>query len=333
MNRGEVQECVEQQFPGFHCKSHMAQLYRNSRIFILDLHRGHSHEKIVVKIARNYHPDQVAYEFENLSRFYRECIDPQISSPEPLFVDAEKGILAMRYVEGIHLAHMLHEIRPVSRECLDQAVDLSAQALARFHSIFCWPDDEPITSDSSEAEYDINSCLTEGLTRIGDCNLQTRVTPYFDFTSWNIIIKNRCAGNGSIGTGDMLLYLIDFPRLNYVCTPHLDLARFRFGLELVKQFPPAKFLGINRWDVDRLFDRFLNGYCQRVGVAPNEDDLWLIGRARDANIRRAQDLARKAKFGLQPRLERAYLNTFSREWLDQKGKHAQWPGIGLAKKA
>lgn len=333
MNRCEVQKCIEQQFPGFQCESHMAQLYRNSRIFILDLHKGQNREKIVVKIARNYNPSQVDFEFENLSRFYRECKDSQISSPEPLFVDAEKGILAMRYVVGINLAHMLHEVRPVSRECLNQAVDLSAHALAKFHTIFCWPEDEPITFDPTEAEYDINLCLTEGLTRIGDCNLQTRVTPYFDFTSWNIIIKNRCAGNGFIGTGDMLLYLIDFPRLNYICTPHLDLARFRFGLELVKQFPPAKFLGINRWDVDQLFDRFLNGYCQRMGVAPNDDDIWLIGLARNANISRARDITRKAKFGWQPRIENAYLKTFSRDWLDQKGKHAQWPGMGRAEKA
>ena len=115
----------------------------------------------------------------------------------------------------------------------------------------------------------------------------------------------------------MMLYLIDFPRLDYVCTPHLDLARFRFGLELVKQFPPAKFFGLNRWDVDSLFERFIAIYCREMHVALSQDDLWLIARARKAYIRRAQDLARKGRCGLQPKLERAYLQTFSQQWLDQ----------------
>jgi len=190
-----------------------------------------------VKLSRNFTPRQVALEFENLSRFHWGCKDPQISSPEPLFLDPEKGILAMRYVDGT---------------ILSRAVDLSAAALARFHRIFCWPEDEPITIDPTVLEEDLNQCIVENRERIDDCNLQLRVTPFFDFTSWNIMIEE----SGS------KLYLIDFPRLNYVFTPHLDLARFRFGLELVKQFPPAKFLGINRWDADRLFDRFLAEYCR-----------------------------------------------------------------------
>ena len=131
----------------------------------------------------------------------------------------------------------------------------------------------------------------------------------------------------------MRLFLIDFPRVDYVCTPHLDLARFRFGLELIKQFPPAKFFGLNRWDVDSLYDRFLNGYCRKMHVALSQDDLWLIARARLANIRRAQDLARKGRCGWQPKLEQAYLQTFSREWLDQEDVFSRWPGTARAEKA
>ncbi len=332
MNSSEAQRYVERRFPGFTVKSHMPHPYRNSKIFIFDLRRGRSREKIAVKISRNYKPSQVALEFENLSRFYSDCKDPQISSPEPLFVDADRGILAMRYVEGISLSYMLHEIKPVSCEYLNRAIDLSAIALARYHNLFCWPEDKPFSFDSQAAECDINHFLAISRERIGECNLRARVTPFFDFTSWNIIINNGRTKRGLDGKDDMHLYLIDFPRLNYVCTPHLDLARFRFGLELVKQFPPAKFLGINRWEVDRLFDRFLSVYCRRIGVTPNRDDLRLIGMARDANIRRAQDLTRKAKFGWQPRIEKAYLRTFSREWLDQKGVFAQWPGSGRVEK-
>ncbi len=305
MKGSDVLKSVERQLPGTRVKGHRAYPYRNSKIFIIDLLQEGDSQRIVVKLSRNFTPQQVALEFENLSRFYWGCKDPQISSPEPLFLDQKKGILAMKYVEGTILSHMLHEIKPVSRDLLHRAVDLSAAALARFHCIFCWPEGEPISIDPTVLEEDLNQCIVENQERIDDCNLQLRVTPFFDFTSWNIMIEE----SGS------KLYLIDFPRVNYVFTPHLDLARFRFGLELVKQFPPAKFLGINRWDVDRLFDRFLAEYCRKMHVALNENDLRLIDCFRKANIRRSRDLKRKGRCGWQPRLEKAYLETFCREWL------------------
>ena len=284
MNRGEVQKYIEEWYPGFTVKCKKTILCRNSRIFMLDLCKGQTRDKIVVKISRNYQPREVDLEFANLSRFYYGCKDEAVSSPQPLFVDAEKGILAMSYVQGVNLAHMLHEIRPVSLQYLNSAADLSGIALAKFHTLFRRGDNEPVTIDTNAPEDDINQFLAESQERMGECNLKTMVTPFFDFTSWNIIIKND----------GMMLYLIDFPRIDYVCTPHLDLARFRFGLELVKQFPPAKFFGLNRWDVDSLFDRFLSGYCREMHVALSQDDLWLIARARKAYIIRAQDLARKA---------------------------------------
>jgi hypothetical protein len=305
MSSSDVLKSVERQFPGAKAKGRRAYPYRNSKIFIVDLLQNGDDQRIVVKLSRNYIPKQMALEFENLSRFYWGCRDQQISSPEPLFADPEKGILAMRYVDGTILSHMLHEIKPASGDFLNRAVDLSAAALARFHQLFCWPEGEPISIDPTALEDDLNQCILENKERIDDCNLQIRVTPFFDFTSWNIMI----AESGS------KLYLIDFPKLNYVFTPHLDLARFRFGLELVKQFPPAKFPGINRWDEDRLFDRFLAGYCRKMQVALNEYDLRLIACFRKANIRRSQDLKRKGRCGWQPRLEKAYLQTFCREWL------------------
>ncbi|MDD1750359.1 MAG: hypothetical protein LUO89_10845 [Methanothrix sp.] len=329
MNRGEVQEYIEERYPDFKVKSKMAAVCRNSRIFMLDLCKGQIREKIVVKISRNYQPREVALEFANLSRFYYGCKDEAISSPQPLFVDAEKGILAMSYVQGVNLSHMLHEIRPVSLQYLNCAVDLSAIALAKFHTLFS-RDDEKISIDSTAPEDDINQFLDESRSRMDGCNFKSMVTPFFDFTSWNILINDPIKNGQS--KRSMMLYLIDFPRRDYVCTPHLDLARFRFGLELVKQFPPAKLFGLNRWDVDSLFDRFLGGYCREMHVAPSQDDLRLIARARNANIRRAQDLARKGRCGWQPKLEQAYLQTFSRQWLSQGDVFSKWPRIGRPEK-
>lgn len=327
MNLSEVQKYLEERYPGFTTKSKMTIPYRNSRIFIIDLCQGPIRDKIIIKIPRNYHPREVAREFANLKCFYHRCKDETVSSPEPLFVDAEKGILAMRYVQGVNLSHMLHEIKPVSQQYLSHAADLSGIALAKFHTLFRRGEKEHISIDPNAHEDDINQFLSESQELMSDCNLKTMVTPFFDFTSWNIILKNDPLKRST------KLYLIDFPRRDYICTPHLDLARFRFGLELIKQFPPAKFFGLNRWNVDSFFNRFLGSYCCEMHVSPSQEDLWLIERARKANIRRAQDLTRKGKCGWQPKLEQAYLQTFSRHWLDQGDVLSKWPILGRTKKA
>jgi hypothetical protein len=331
MNRGEVQKYMEERYPGFTVKSKMPIPCRNSHIFVMDLCRGPIRDKIVVKISRNYQPREVALEHANLSRFYSGCKDGNVSSPKPLFADAENGILAMSYVQGVNLSHMLHEVRPASLQYLNSAIDLCAVALAKFHRLFRHGENEPFSIDSNAHENDINRFLAESQERLGECNLLTSVTPFFDFTSWNIIINSDHTKDAQSKNG-MMLYLIDFPRLDYVCTPHLDLARFRFGLELIKQFPPAKFFGLNRWDVDSLFDRFLGSYCRMMHVAPSQGDLELIARARKANIRRAQDLARKGRCGWQPKLEQAYFQTFSRQWLSQGDVFSKWPRMGRAEK-
>jgi hypothetical protein len=329
MNRGDVKRYIEERLPGSTVKSRMTIPCRNSRIFHMDLCQGQKLERIVVKISRNHRPQEVAMEYANLSRFYNATKPDAISSPRPLFVDEEKGMLAMSHVPGTNLAYMLHEVRPVGRDYLNHTVDLSAAALAEYHAIFRHKEGKSVTIDRAAPEDEINRLLTKNRSMIAECNLRTMVTPFFDFTPWNIII------DASPGSCDMVLYLIDFPRTDYICTPHLDLGRFRFSLELIKQFPPAKLLGINRWDVESTFDRFLCSYSQKMDVSLNADDLSLIARARDAYIRRAQDLSRKGRCGWQPKIEQAYLQTFSRAWLDQKGIFSRWPrkGQGQPEKA
>lgn len=302
-----ITRSVEQLFPGAQIKGCRLRPNKNSKIFILDLLQGDDCHRVVVKSSNAHNPVQVAREYSNLSHFCRDCRDSHISSPQPLFSDPEGGFFIMSYVDGINLSYMLHELRPSSRDYLESAIDLSAVALARFHCIFKKADDLPLTLDAASREEDLNRCIVENAGKISSCSLQLRVTPFFDFSSWNIMM----------GKAGSKLYLIDFPVTDYVFTPHLDLGRFRFGLELIKQYPPAKFLGINRWDVDDLYDRFLDRYCREMNVDPNEDDLRLINCFLKANIRRSQDLHRKGKYGWQSRLEKLYLQTFSGEWLKQ----------------
>jgi len=300
-----ITRSLQQLFPDAEIETYRVRPYRNSRIFILDLLQGDDRHRIVVKSSNTYNPIAVESEFRNLSRFRLGCKDGSVSSPQPLFADPENGFFIMSYINGINLSYMLHEMKPVGRDFLNHAAELSAVALARFHSIFRRPDDDPISADAASKEEDINRCIAENVERVSSCNLQHKVTPFFDFSSWNILLDKE----GS------KIYLIDFPRTDYVFTPHLDLGRFRFGLELIKQYPPAKFLGVHRWDVDALYGRFLDRYCCEMNIAPNEDDLRLINCFLRANVRRSQDLHRKGKYGWQSRLEKLYLQTFCSEWL------------------
>ncbi len=325
MDKGQVQSYLMERYPDRQVKCDSLRPHRNSWIYIFSLGSGRNREKIVVKIARNYQPRRVAKEYEGLARFYQACGHSHISSPQPLFVDPGRGIVAMKHVQGTILSYWLHEIRPVSIDCINRAVDLSAQALAKYHAIFRQPDGQPPSVDACAPEEDVNRFLEESREHIGDCNFRSKVTPFFDFTTWNMIVS------GSLP--DMKLYLIDFPRLEYVCTPHLDLSRFRFGLELIKQFPPARFSCFSRWDVDTLFDRFLAEYSRRINTSPNEADLLLISLGRKAYIKRAANLARKGDCGWQPKLEQAYLQAFSRQWLNQKGINSGWPAKRCAGKA
>jgi len=304
---GSITRSIERLFPDSQIKGCKMRPCKNSRIFILDLLQGDERHRVVVKSANSYSPRQVAREYDNLSLFSKNCKDPMVSSPQPLLVDPESGFFVMSYVDGTNLSYMLHELRPSSRDYLENAVELCALALARFHSIFQRADDEPLSVDPDSKEEDINRCMTENAGKISGCSLQIRVTPFFDFSSWNIMMAKE----------GLRLYLIDFPKTDCVFTPHLDLGRFRFGLELIKQYPPAKFIGFNRWDVDALYGRFLDRYCREVRVTPNEDDLRLINCFLRANIRRSQDLQRKSTAGWQSRLEKLYLQTFCREWLGQ----------------
>jgi hypothetical protein len=117
----------------------------------------------------------------------------------------------MDRLDAVTFGRLLHGLLPMSQERLDRAVDLSARALARCHTVFRLPDCTPLKADESAREGDINRCLleTEGLASASGLNI--RVKPFFDFSIWNIML------------GESKAYLIDFPNGSYVSSPHLDL--------------------------------------------------------------------------------------------------------------
>ncbi|HWQ18767.1 MAG TPA: hypothetical protein VN455_03245 [Methanotrichaceae archaeon] len=312
----EVIDRVEKLFPGAMVRRSRKIYNKNSQIHVLDVtgHEGRAGEKVAAKLFYNYQPQQVASEFMNLGHFYVSCRSDSISAPEPLYVHPEGGLMVMRYIEGTNLGWMLHGIRPADGQRLAEVMDLSAAALARFHRLFKMPGYGPMIIDSISKERDINACIECCRERAGSCSLDFRIRPFFDFSAWNIMVGPEARPR---------IYLIDFPKSDYLSTPHLDLGRFKFSLELIKQYPPSKIIGLNWWDASVLYDRFLSRYCQEMAVELSQEDHRLIECFKAANIRRSQDISRKSKFNWRSKLERFYLKTFSKAWLEsaKSGSH------------
>ena len=304
----EVIECVEGLFPGSVVRRSRKIYNKNSQIHVLNVAGGKgSADKVAAKLFYNSVPDQVSSEFINLGHFYVCCRSDGISAPEPLYVHPEKGLLVMRYIEGKNLGWMLHSPFPAGSQRLEEVFEKSAVALARFHNLFRMPGHSPMVIDTISKERDINACIESCRGRAGRCSLGFRVRPFFDFSAWNIMV-----GPGAHPG----IYLIDFPKSEYISTPHLDLGRFKFSLELIKQYPPSKMPGLDWWDASELYDGFLSRYCREIEVDLNVEDMRLIECFKAANIRRSQDISRKSKFNWRSRLERFYLKTFSKGWLE-----------------
>jgi len=305
----EIINSVEKLFPGAGVSRSRKIYNKNSQIHILDIkdREGKTREKVAAKLFYNYQPQQVASEFMNLGHFYVCCRSDSISAPEPLYVHPECGLMVMRYIEGTNLGWTLHGIRPIGGQRLDEIMDLSAVALARFHRLFKMPGHGPLVIDPLAKERDINACIDCSRERGDNYRLDFRIKPFFDFSAWNIMV-----GPGA----EPRIHLIDFPKSDYLTTPHLDLGRFKFNLELIKQYPPSKIIGLDWWDASALYDRFLSKYCLEMEVDPSLEDHRLIECFKAANIRRSQDISRKSKFNWRSKLERFYLKTFSKGWLE-----------------
>jgi hypothetical protein len=301
---GHVRRDLEHLFPGSDVVRLKKCFNRNSEIFLATIsEEGGKKRQIAAKCPRFLSQEQIAQEYSNLKQFYDSCPDQSVSAPRPIFLDSEDGILFMDRLDAVTFGRLLHGLLPMSQERLDRAVDLSARALARCHTVFRLPDSTPLKADESAREGDINRCLleTEGLASASGLNI--RVKPFFDFSIWNIML------------GESKAYLIDFPNGSYVSSPHLDLGRFKFSLEMAKQYPPSKFFRLDWWHIEPLWQRFFARYCLEMKLLPNARDALLVERFKAANIMRVMDLTRKDKFHWQSRLEKAYFKAFSSGWL------------------
>jgi hypothetical protein len=272
----------------------------HSEIFILNVEGdGELPQQVFVKYANSDSPQEITNQFKTQSEFHDRCAGEIVGAPRPLYLDSQEKMIVMEYIGGTSLKQALLKTRPGSFDWR-QLADWSATALSRFHQVFARGTDAPIRIDSPELEENVDGGAIAG--RLTGCNIQARAGQFVDFGAWNVIFHGRKPG----------VFLVDFPGAECICTPHLDLARFKFSLKVIKQYPQFRFIKMDWWHVDPFFDQFLRKYGDKTGVQPNQDDLGLIAWLEGEYGRRLSNIYRTSGLNVKLAAERLYMRNFTR---------------------
>jgi len=237
-----------------------------SEIYIIENRGKNAYpSKMVIKLCHTKTPSEVIAEFDALSRFNAKFDDGRIGVPKPLSVDPSSKAIVMEYADGISLKKLLLHLRSTRRGMALRVVELAAIALARFHRMSTEMIDKDLSVNSPFLANNLDLTRIEPL--IDSCNINLKIKSFIDFSAWNILVERRSAER---------ITLIDFPDNDSICTPHIDLARFKYSLDIVGLHPQFRFLGLRWWNPDDLQDRFLATYTNEMGVRANDGDRMLI---------------------------------------------------------
>jgi hypothetical protein len=220
--------------------------------------------EVLLKKYREKNTFDAKGEYFYLDSFYKRNTDAIVSSPVPVMMDADRQCMVIGFVPGHTVKTHLLRVFPDTMNPIDEYNDRSARALARFHSVFMEPRDREVHINSPLLANFGENEIRHYTTLVSECNVTARVQAFIDFSPQNLIINNS------------RIFLIDFPDRECICTPHLDIARWKFNLLFLKQFPRFRFLKLNWWDEDRLFQRFIRKYCSEMQVTFNEKDAQLV---------------------------------------------------------
>lgn len=261
----DIHTDLQQAFPGIEFRVLQKSNFFHSTIYRLTTtspYPGFPRE-VLLKKYRKKNTFDAQGEYFYLDSFYKKNTDTVVSSPLPIMMDADRQWMVIGFVPGQTVKTHLLKVLPAASD-IDEYNDRSAIALARFHSVFMKSRDTEVRINSpllgSFGEHETRNYTT----RVSGCEITAKVQAFIDFSPQNVIIH------------DSRIFLIDFPDRECICTPHLDIARWKFNLKFLKQFPRSRFLKLNRWDEDRLFQRFLRKYCSEMQVTFNENDVQLI---------------------------------------------------------
>lgn len=221
--------------------------------------------KLFVKFCKDSSSEKVIMEFKNQSLFYEKINCEHIRTPKPLKIDLENKLVIMEFVNGIELKKILLKYKYIDKQELDKLIKLSALMLARYHSLFSIGSDKPFVINNPDLKRELSFDYINNCVPVDKCLIDSKVRLFNDYTVWNIIVDKN-----------FNIYLVDFPGEECVFTPHLDLARFKYSLNIVKQYPQFRFLRRNWWNVEELFSTFLQQYCYATNKKFNNYDLLLI---------------------------------------------------------
>lgn len=270
--------------------------------------------KILVKYCKGLTIDQMNNEFYTQSMFYDKCKYDGVQVPKPLKIVPHKRFIIMQYLEGVNFGHKLLQMKSMDKDSLNESINLSAFTLARFHSMFTKEQSETeskaVPSLDNELNLEsVNLNLATLKSNFEDYALRRICKCYLDFTPRNIILLN---------SRELKIGLVDYPYREYVFTPHLDLARFRFSLRVMKQHPQFRFIKRDWWDSEEVFERFLRKYASESNTSPNEEDRVLIDWIETEYAKMLKSIYQETTGSLRINLERIYMKRFLGGYIERK---------------
>ena len=284
--------------PYLHLSKRINTFY--STILVLDTGQHLSPQKIVAKYCRLSKIGEVKEEYQNIVRFHENNKESLISCPRPIGFDDERKILFMEYVEGNNLKRFLLGLRPPKEFSLGESADLAALGLSQYHKISTCERGDPLDIDLSYFGEDIHFAIEED--RIKDRNLDFLVIPFLDYGVWNILISRNHESPGSRAT------IIDFPTRHFTFLPHIDLARMRFSLRILKLHPQFRLLGLSWWDIDEFYNTFIERYCQEIAIDMNATDRKIVDWLDGLYLQRILSIYARGRHRARLLLEGAYMS-------------------------
>jgi hypothetical protein len=260
--------------------------------------------KVVIKICRTKARAETLNEFESLREINRKIIDDKVKTPQPVGIDQENKAIVMEYIDGPSLKQILLRFRPPTDGFLEARVELAAIALTRFHKIMMVEDSEPYSIESPFLEKGLTLGPIENDLR--DCSLRFKTKSFVDFSVWNIIAEKGFNGG---------IFLTDFPDNSCISSPHIDIARFRYSLKIVNEYPQFRFLGISWWNHEKVFQHFLRKYCEEMGYGFSKTDETIVDWFERSYFKKLMSVYLCNKSSLKLTVERAYMGNLLRKSL------------------
>ena len=237
-----------------------------SEITIAEIrNKGASPRRYVIKICKSKGSPETQKEFQNLSLFNARFGNGRIQVPQPVGVDTDSNAIVMMFVQGTNLKDLLIGIRRQKDYHLAEIIELAADGLSKFHKMSEVHEIEDIVVRSPY--LDKNLAIDEIKNIIGKCGLQSITKSFIDFSVWNILVNRN---------GETMMTLIDFPDNDCILPAHVDLARFRYSLRVISHRPAMRIPGIAWWEVQSVYDQFLERYNLNMKTMMNEYDFSLI---------------------------------------------------------